>query len=61
MKGFKRGYCKYCYKEVPLIIDWADDLVKCSFCDYGLAPLGWALEYESYNKWYKDIQYDFKI
>ena len=60
MKGFKRGYCKYCYKQVSLVLDYCEDLVKCSECDYGLAPLGWAMSYKSYNKWFNSIDCQFK-
>jgi hypothetical protein len=61
MKGFKKGYCKYCLKFVKLILDYDDDLVKCSKCDYGLAPLGSAQKYKSFNKWYEDIAFAFYI
>jgi len=59
MKGFKRGYCKYCLKTVNLICDYDLDLVKCSECDYGLAPLSNALKYKSFNKWYEDVAFAF--
>jgi len=59
MKGFKKGYCKYCIKEVNLILDYDSDLVKCSECDYGLAPLGEALKYKSFNKWFDSINIRF--
>jgi len=61
MKGFKKGYCKYCYKQVSLVLDYDDDLVKCSECDYGLAPLSDALKFKSFNKWYEDIAFAFYI
>jgi len=61
MKGFKRGYCKYCYKRVRLIIKREENLITCAECDYGLAPLNNAETFSSFNKWMKHITRKFLL
>lgn len=53
-------YCKYCYKNVLPVVDYLENLVKCSQCGYGLAPLDVVIEAGSYQNWYKEIVKKFK-
>ncbi len=52
-------YCKYCYKNVIPQINYFEDLIQCSECNYGLAPLDEVIKAGSYKKWYEKIELDF--
>ena len=55
----KLVYCKYCYKNVKPMINYYEDLIQCSECNYGLAPLRDIIKAGSYEKWNEKITLDF--
>ena len=57
MKGFERGYCKYCCKRVGLEFD--GDNIVCRECWAGLAPLDIVNYFHSFNKWFLWIEKEF--
>jgi len=52
-------YCKYCYKNVCPEVDYLENLVRCSECGAGLAPLDGVIKAGSYEKWYDKITLTF--
>jgi hypothetical protein len=53
------AYCKYCHKHVLPYFSFGDDLVQCTECGTGLAPLGEVIKVGSLRKWREKLELDF--